>query len=150
MQRHGIGDKDDKYKFYALALQSPSRELIQSFRELSKIPALGCSWETCSENSIMIARARVTITFNPELKVTNQQLVKGTKIPQYYRPEYIDNYVMSDDSRPICSTISAHSAGGVMATGSRDGWMVAFSSITGEGLVEDLGSKSNHNGASVS
>jgi WD40 repeat protein len=154
------------YKFAALNLKQPTKELLLCYRQLTKIITLGSVMEILDGNIVLIGRQRASLQWDIDTGNTDSKLVKGTKTPQYFRPIWIEH---DQDWGSIChGPIHAihrnapgpakHRAGGqgeeknvasVLAQGSQDGWCMIYDE-TGQSVNINMGKRSNHDGSPVS
>ena len=149
------------YKFAALNLKQPSKELLLCYRQLTRILCLGSSMEILPPNVVLIGRQRVSIQWDIDTGQCDSKLVKGTKTPQYFRPIWIEH---DHDWGTICRgpihSIHRNSAqhrgdreerniASVVAEGSDDGWCMIYDE-TGQSVNTNPGKQSNHDGSPVS
>ena len=132
-KKNNLYQSQGKYLFYAMQLKNASGELIVCNRQLSSVPCLGESYLVHKDSSLIIGRSRVTVTWEVDTGTTDQRMSKGTKMPQFYRPGWIED--SDTDPAPLCfgqtCCMTKSANGEVIGIGSGDGYVIFYYSHTG-------------------
>ena len=95
---HKAGDKCNMkrmegctHKFMCLDLSKEECAWKICNKILTKIPMLGYCWDFIGPSTVLLARDRVSVEWDLVEDKCDQQLVKGTKTPRFFRPSWLEN-----------------------------------------------------------
>lgn len=138
-KRNNLYSCNGRCAFYAVDLKKKSGVLLTCYRQLSTIPCLGDSWAVQRGNCVIIGRERLTVVWDVATNKCDQRIMKGIKIPQFYRPWW---GIEDDLDDRICygnlRCMEKSESGGVVAMGSDDGWFMMYDTDTGGRLGKNV------------
>lgn len=150
-QKQNLSQSVSPYKYAALDLGGQSPALITCFRILTKIPFLGNSWAVHSKSLILLGSNQKIIFWDVDNGTCDQKMLRGTKIPKFFRPIWIEsekNWGSLCHGKTLCMALDAQRK--TLVAGSEDGYVMVYDMDTGKNRGGNVTRKKPHHAQKVS